>query len=225
MPIDGILTTAAIRALFAKEITAAGGSVAETFDDGTRLFTRSVLPRMCEVQASDRLQSGVALRATADEVWVHPYVFRLVCRNGAIMAQALETCHIETPEFTTVEAAADAVRDAVQACCAEEAFTRAVDGMRAARHTQVDLALNMLPLLSRLPRESAAQLLGEIMRRFSQEADQSQFGLMNAVTALARDTRDPGTRWRLEELGGAIPALRPLRPQPHDAVAEMALVG
>ena len=30
---------------------------------------------------------------------------------------------------------------------------------------------------------------------------------MNAVTSVARDTRDPETRWRLEELGGGIAIL------------------
>jgi hypothetical protein len=40
------------------------------------------------------------------------------------------------------------------------------------------------------------------------------FGFMNAVTAVARDTRDPETRWRLEELGGAVPLVRPTRPKP-----------
>jgi hypothetical protein len=36
---------------------------------------------------------------------------------------------------------------------------------------------------------------------------------MNAVTSLARDSRDPDDRWRLEELGGGIGArLRPQKP-------------
>jgi hypothetical protein len=30
---------------------------------------------------------------------------------------------------------------------------------------------------------------------------------MNAITSLARDTRDPERRWRLEELGGGMLAL------------------
>jgi hypothetical protein len=30
---------------------------------------------------------------------------------------------------------------------------------------------------------------------------------MNAVTAVARETSDPETKWRLEEVGGSIPAL------------------
>jgi hypothetical protein len=36
--------------------------------------------------------------------------------------------------------------------------------------------------------------------------------LMNAVTAVARDTSDPEMRWRLEGFGGTILSVRPLPP-------------
>ena len=50
---------------------------------------------------------------------------------------------------------------------------------------------------------------------FISGSDRNRFGLMNAVTSVARDTRDPDARWRLEELGGGIGArLRPRRPAP-----------
>jgi hypothetical protein len=49
-------------------------------------------------------------------------------------------------------------------------------------------------------------LLPLIVERFTLGRDRSAFGLLNAVTSVARDTRDPETRWRLEELGGTMPA-------------------
>ena len=55
---------------------------------------------------------------------------------------------------------------------------------------------------------------------------------MNAVTATARDTRDPDLRWRLEEFGGGIPALlKPTgaapatRPPRHESVELAGAVG
>jgi hypothetical protein len=63
------------------------------------------------------------------------------------------------------------------------------------------------------------------MERFFQEADRSRFALMNAVTSVARDTRDPEVRWRLEELGGGILAGRTPVLQLDDGAAERALVG
>jgi hypothetical protein len=224
MSVQEFPTTAAMKTLFAEEIAAAGGTVSDTFDDGTRLFVRSVLPRVREVRTADNVQGGVALRASATEVWVHPYVFRLVCRNGAIMAHAIQTRHVEAGDFATPEEAAGAVRAAVRDCCTEEAFTTAAEEMRSASTTPVDMALNLLPFLSRLPSSDRTQVLRSVMERFFQEADRSKFALMNAVTSVARDTRDPELRWRLEELGGAIPVSRTPVLQPDDAAAA-ALVG
>jgi hypothetical protein len=204
MPLDELLTTAEIRAVFAEEIAAAGGAVSDTFDDGARLFTRSILPQVREIRKADQLQGGVALRASGQDVWIHPYVFRLVCRNGAIMAHAVQTRHVEGHEFTTPEEAGVGVRLAVQASCAEDAFTVAAEEMRSACDAEADIALNLLPLLSRLPAEVGNDMVRAIMERFVQEVDRSRFALMNAVTSVARDTPDPEIRWHLEELGGGI---------------------
>lgn len=225
MPRQEFLTTTEIKTLFTEEIAAAGGEVSDTFDDGRLLFTRSILPRVREVRTADQVQGGVALRASAGEVWVHPYLFRLVCRNGAIMAHAIQTRHVEFPEFATPEEAVAEVRAAIQACCAEEAFTASAEQMRSAREMEADLALNLLSVIS--PRHSrvGTQMLRTILERFFAEGDQSRFGLMNAVTSVARDTPDPQIRWRLEELGGGIAVGRPPVIQPDDAAAEAVMVG
>jgi hypothetical protein len=202
------LTTAEILAVFTEEVAARQGSVTDTFDDGARLFTRSVLPRLEEVGPRDRVPGGVALKARGPEVWLHPYVFRLVCRNGAIAAQATQTRHLVDLDLRTPDEATYLLREAIRACCAEEAFTDAARQMRTAREVEADVTLNLMPFLSRFP-HAAARLLPQIMERFLGERDPSRFGLMNAVTSVARDTRDPETRWNLEEFGGGIPAAVP----------------
>ncbi len=63
-------------------------------------------------------------------------------------------------------------------------------------------------------------MIGQFLRRFRSQPDRTRFGLVNAITSLARDTRDPESRWRLEELGGAIAAGVPGAPPSLDAVAE-----
>ncbi len=78
--------------------------------------------------------------------------------------------------------------------------------MRTACEVQANLALNLLPLLTRFAASTGPEVLSRVMDQFFREEDRSQFGLANAVTAVARDTRDPDTRWRLEELGGGIAA-------------------
>jgi hypothetical protein len=73
--------------------------------------------------------------------------------------------------------------------------------------------LTLMPMLTR-GRTFSSALVRDIMDRFFQDEDRSGYGLINAITSLARDSDDPDTKWRLEELGGGIPAL--LRPSYPD---------
>ena len=92
------LTTACVRQAFSDEIVAQRGSVSDAFDDGERLIVRAVLPLSDEVRTNDRFQGGVALKAWQGEVWVHPYIFRLVCRkrgdHGASLRVAPGECRV-----------------------------------------------------------------------------------------------------------------------------------
>jgi hypothetical protein len=198
------LTTEQILTVFSEEIAARDGRVTDTFHDGRRLFTRSVLPHVEHVRPGDGVQGGIALKAIEEKVWLYPYLFRLVCRNGAIVAETIETHSLEGLHEWEPETALQAVRDGIDACCAPEVFLGNVCKMRAACEVQADAALNLLPLFSRLPAGVGAQVLTQILDQFFREGDSSQFGLGNAVTAIARDTRDPELRWNLEEFGGGV---------------------
>ncbi len=207
----GWLTTGEIKEIFVNEVEDAGGRMSDVFDDGTRIFLRAVLAGEKEVERRDRVQGGVAVRATADDICVHPYVFRQVCKNGAIRAHAIETREIRRVDFSTEEQAevASALCEAIRGCCCDEAFARGAVEMRAARESsQVDLALTMMPLFARFAQGTESRtVISLIFDRFLAGQDKSRFGLMNAVTSVARDTRDPEVRWRLEEFGGGIAAV------------------
>jgi len=45
--------------------------------------------------------------------------------------------------------------------------------------------------------------------------------VLNAITALARDTADPEQKWNLEELGGGIPAFLENDPTPDGALTSV----
>lgn len=198
------LPTARVLDAFTDEVADRGGQVTDTFDDGRRLFTRSVLALAADVRPGDAVRGGVALKAVEGEVWLYPYIFRLVCRNGAIAAQAIETRHLENLGSMDPEDALQSVREGVAACCAEEVFSDTVGRMRTACNAEADMLLSVMPLLARFSGPGNANLVEQIMSQFFREGDQSRFGLANAVTALARDTRDPDLRWDLEEFGGGI---------------------
>jgi hypothetical protein len=213
-----IASTSTLMNVFAEEIARHSGRVADTFDDGDRLFTRSVLPMVDEVKAKDRVQAGVALKATAELLCVYPYVFRQVCRNGAIMAFSMGARRFVRSEEQAPEEEILSVREAIGVCCAEDLFTDSVARIRSSREGKADLALTLLPHISRLG-SGSSQILRAIVERFFGEGDQSRFGLMNAITSVARDRRNPDERWELEELGGGVGAKVPPS-SPDDPLAE-----
>jgi len=203
--------TQEILGAFTEEISARGGKVTETFHQPGQLFIRSVLPETEEIRARDKVQSGVALRATDTAAWVYPYTFRLVCKNGAIMAHAAEGRQIPHLESLPTFEAVSQVREAVESCCEKNAFATAAEQMRTAAQQPIDAILSMMPFLTRVSSVSP-EVARQIFERFFKENDRTRYGFMNAVTSVARDTRDHATRWRLEELGGQIAAVQ--RPEP-----------
>jgi hypothetical protein len=221
--------TGEIAEIFGEEIAALGGVVTDAFDDGERLFARSTVPRVTELRPGDRVRGGVALRVTAGEIAVHPYTFRQVCTNGAIHAQAIQTRVLERAGLaappTAVTRVREAVRAAVRECAAPEAFLAGAGAMRSAAEIKADVFIHLLPVLGRMPPDMVRAALFRIVQRFERAEDRSLFGLMNAVTSLARDTRDPALRWQLEELGGGMAAYDVPRPKPRAPAEEAIAVG
>ena len=195
-----LLSTKRLRRVLESEIGAAGGKVKDVFDDGQRLFMRSVLPRICEVRPKDRMQGGVALKYVG-QVVISPYVFRKVCENGAIWAHSLQSTRI------AVDSAETDIREAVQACCAPEVFAANIEEVRRSLNAPADRALMMMPAFSQLAASGNHRVIAEIIDLYLSGPERTGFGLMNAITATARDQSDVELRWDLEECGGGVPAL------------------
>jgi hypothetical protein len=206
---------------FREEISAREGEVTDTFHQPGRLFVRSVFPQAAEIiRAGDKVQGGVALRATDTDAWVYPYLFRLVCSNGAIMARAAEGKAIPNLDRMPMFEAVSLVREAVESCSRRDAFATAAEQMRTAARHPIEVVLGLMPFLSRLSL-LGPKLAQQIFERFLQENDRTQYGFINALTSTARDTRDHETRWRLEELGGQITAMQPTRPTLDDGAEKL----
>jgi hypothetical protein len=215
MALPDWLTTHDLSEAFGEQIEGLGGRVSECLDDGARLIERSVLPNPCEVRRGDALLGGVAMLAAGHEVRVHPYVFRQVCSNGAIMAHAIETQRIELPDWPAdVEALVVHVRQTVRGCASPDVFAGGVAEIRSALDREADFALTVLPLLDRLPEAVRVSMMGLIAGRFFGGEERSRYGLMNAITAVARETSDPELKWRLEEIGGRVAGMQPVPRRP-----------
>jgi hypothetical protein len=211
--IDGTLTTGRILDIFTEEVENRHGRVTETFHDGRRLFVRSLLPHVADVRPNDNMQGGLALRAIEDELSLHPYLFRQVCRNGAIMAQTIESLDVECLGVYSPEVGTAMLREAIANCSEEHVFAKSIRGIQSMAMTEIDQLLNLIPYLSHFQQAGMGHFLAEILQRYSGERDRTEFGFMNAITSVARDAHDPDDRWRLEELGGGVVArLHPKQP-------------
>jgi hypothetical protein len=220
-------TTREIETVFREEVDQAGGRLGDRFDDGDRLFLRSVLPVAREVRPNDSVQSGVALMTIDQDIYVHPYTFRQACRNGFIMARAIQTRRIhrvesDAPVFVPVETEIE-IRDVVRLCATTEVFSTAAERMRSATERRADRVIELIALISRLPMIAPARMLPAIVGRFQKGRDNSLFGLVNAVTSVARDEPDPEIRWHLEELGGSMLIPVPPTSKPDSALAGLAV--
>lgn len=211
-----------IRQTFFDEVSNLGGTVTDVFEEEPVLFMRSTFPHTEDVGPNDLVNRGAALQANEHEVMIHPYVFRQVCRNGAIMAQVTDTCRIARFDFAASQESIDEVlediRVATRANSDVHVFQNTAEAMRSSMKKLADI--DLLISISAMLGDTAMQrdFIQMVMSEFAQRRDRSQFGMINAVTAVARETRDPATRWRREELGGGILATLMPDPTPLDSV-------
>src|SRR3954466_447143 len=91
-----------VRDAFADEMRSLGGAVVDELEDADNFIGRAVLQSDAEIRPGDVVKGGVAIRVTGAEILVHPYTFRLVCTNGAVVAHALGSRRIERIERTEV---------------------------------------------------------------------------------------------------------------------------
>jgi hypothetical protein len=202
---------------FEHEVRELGGTVRDVYAEGDLLFARAILPDEMEVRPGDRVHAGVAVRTHDTEILVHPYTYRVVCTNGAICASSSGSRVVQRVELAAptpvINGVLDDLRDAIHASGNSPVLQRTVRAMRSAADREADVFIQLMPALPHMPPGVRASVLRMIVQRFEGAGDRSAFGLVNAVTSVARDTTDPELRWRLEEVGGGMLAWLPERRQ------------
>ena len=200
---------------FEHEVRELGGTVRDVYAEGDLLFARAILPDEMDVRPGDRVHGGVAVRTHDTEIVVHPYTYRVVCTNGAISASSSGSRVVQRVELAAptvvINGVLDDLREAIHASGNSPALRQTVSAMRSASDHDADLLFQVMTALPHMPPGVRASVLRTIVRRFEAEGDRSTFGLVNAVTSVARDTTDPELRWRLEEVGGGMLAWLPER--------------
>ena len=160
-----------------------------------------------EVREHDPVMAGfVALRDRERPVQVMSRIFRVVCENGSIVSTHEQ--EIEATGFT--------VEERVQRCFERDRFVRAVELLRRAAGQELPEPTEMLDEMWHMVRqgpEVAAQIAEAyqelVIGHWHEANDPTVYGLLNAVTATARDLPDFRARLDLEGLGGSLARLVP----------------
>jgi hypothetical protein len=209
-------SVADIGAIFTEECTALGATEIDTYEDDRRLFQRAVITGAEDVRPGDPIRGGVAIRATGPRIDVHPFMWRQVCTNGAIMMRTVDTIRVTRVELETEWTAAavaddvvEELRRAIQACGNPRYVAQSTEAMRGAAEMQADAMLWILPQLIRMSGVEREHYVSMVLDRFAEGRDRSVYALVNAVTSVARDTKDPEVRWQLESVGGRLLEMAP----------------
>jgi hypothetical protein len=215
-----------LAAVFEEEVDAHDGMVVDMFTDEECLYGRAVLPRTEMIVPDDGVKGGVAMRAADGEIWVHPYVFRLVCRNGLIAPSAFSTRYLNREDLHGQSQVLEFIREAISACCSDAQLVESVEKLKGARDVEADLLLTLASLSSRISGDLWGRLLKSLMDSPLIKVAKTLFDTVNQFTSVARDMPKPRDRWDLEELAGRMlsdPNPRP--PVRSEAAAVRSTVG
>lgn len=199
----------------------------------TRFYIRALVETYTEVKRGDVVQAGIEIRNSEvgqGALSVVPFVLRLVCTNGMTVNEFGKRRNhvgkrIDEESFYSDEAIeADdnafwlALRDTVKATLTDVRFREIAERLSEIVHgdkIQTPVAatetLQQRYSLTDVEREA-------VLRNLVEEGDLSQWGVLNAVTAAAKESEDFDRQAEMEALGWTIAQL-PTREWASIAVA------
>jgi hypothetical protein len=175
-----------------------------------------------EISVDDVVQAGFVISNSEvglGSLKVEPLIYRLVCKNGLIVKDyAQKRYHVGKQiegEDTAYEIYSDAtlqaddnafflkVQDVVRTSVDEARFALAVDKFRAAKKEELGDPIQTVEILADKYILNQAER-GSILRHYIMAGDNTQFGLINAVTRTSQDIADYNRATELERLGGEL---------------------
>jgi hypothetical protein len=168
------------------------------------------------IKEEDIVYGGLILRNSevgASALRVEPFILRKVCRNGLILKHSLKKIHLGRQTLETDfmawsdetrkledKALWSKVRDVIRATFDKQVFQGWVKRLRESVWVGIEKpieAVNNIVRHLNLSEEQRSQLL----MHFSEH---TKYGLINAITRLARDRGNVDEQIRLEEFGGRL---------------------
>ena len=190
----------------------------------TRMYIKCVTPQLkFEMAPGDIVQAGIAISNSEvgqGTLSVQPLLYRLVCRNGLIVAdRALRKTHVgrslaQDDEGVTVyqddtlqaddKAFFLKVRDVVQAAVSEVTFRQAAAKMQRTMGIKlVGDPVHSVEVLAQRYTLNEAERSG-VLRHLVAGGDLSGYGLVNAVTHFSQEVEDYDRATEFEALGGKL---------------------
>jgi hypothetical protein len=189
----------------------------------TMLYLKAIDRTLTDsVREGDIVCGGLIIRNSevgASALRVEPFMLRKVCGNGLILEQSLKRVHLgrQTMEIGEMDWSEETreledralwskVRDIIRATFDKRVFRSWVEKLRESTKVKIEKpieAVNNIVGHLGLSEEQKQRLL----MHFSEP---TKYGLVNAVTNLAREMKDVEEQVRLEELGGRILASKDL---------------
>lgn len=191
----------------------------------TRFYLKAVAPRVeGEVKRGDVVQAGVMIRNSEvghGSLSVQPMIYRLVCLNGMIVAQATRHYHVGRQvdsdeanrvfrdETLALDDAAffSKLADVVKAAVDEAQFEQIVAQLRdAADGQRIEKPVEALERLGK--RFTLADDESEsVLKHLIQGSDLSAYGVLNAITRASQDVESYDRATELETVGGQVLAI------------------
>lgn len=173
-----------------------------------------------EVKKGDVINYGMIISNSevgAGSVRVEDYVYRLACLNGAIMATAMKKYHVGTrydvSDFSYLSSEAIdydnkafmlRVRDTVKNGFSELSFQRTMEKMVAATGMKIEKEIDtfITDVTKRYDLSNGES--DSLLKNLINGGDLSKWGLTNAITAIANDSKDYDRAIDLQRIGGQL---------------------
>lgn len=183
----------------------------------TMLYLKAVDKTLtAEIREEDVIHGGLILRNSevgASAFRVEPFLLRKICKNGLIGEHSLKRIHLgrQTLEIGEIDWSDETreledkalwakIRDIIRATFDREVFESWVERLKESTEVIIEnpvKAVNNIVKLAGLTEERK----NELLMHFSEH---TKYGLVSAVTTIARDTESVDEQIRLEEFGGRL---------------------
>ena len=208
-----------INSVFSEQVIKSGGRVTERFHGNDSIYIRATLNLAEEVFPGDIIDGGVAVRAVGPGVSIHPFTFRRICTNGAVIANpdsSVDLVRSESNKESETSRVHDKICSTIKSLVDGQAFNQSVLEMRLVQSIQMDQLPRIMRAINHF--SITPEIIDKILERFFRHEPQTGYGLMNAITAMARKERDAERKWNLERIGGGVPAFLLGLPEVDEAV-------